>query len=102
VADRITAEQFTEADGVADWSATGESAEATFRTGSFAAGVALIERIGVLADGANHHPDVDLRYATVTVRLTTHDAGGLTTKDLALARDVSDAARGLGIAAEAH
>ncbi len=41
-----------------------------FRTGSFAAGVALVNAIGRLADAADHHPDVDLRHEGVTVRLT--------------------------------
>lgn len=98
--DRITADEFSEADGVHDWTVEGDTAQAVFRTGSFAAGVALIDRIGVLADAANHHPDVDLRYPSVTVRLTTHDAGGLTAKDVALARAVSQVASELGVSAQ--
>lgn len=95
--ERITAEQFNQAEGVTGWTAEGERARAVFRTGSFAAGIALVNRIGVLADAANHHPDVDLRYPSVTVELTTHDAGGLTGKDLALAREISAAAAELGM-----
>ena len=98
--DRITADEFREADGVDDWTVESGTAHALFRTGSFAVGVALIDRIGVLADAANHHPDVDLRYPSVAVRLTTHDAGGLTAKDVALARAVSQVASELGVSAE--
>lgn len=99
MADRITADEFRAAEGVADWTVEGDTVHAVFRTGSFAAGVALIDRIGVLADASNHHPDVDLRYPSVTVRLTTHDAGGLTAKDVELARAVSQVADELGVSA---
>ena len=74
-----------------------DDASTHFRTGSFAAGLALIDAIGKLADAANHHPDVDLRYHGVTVRLMTHSEGGLTERDVALARQISEAARELGV-----
>lgn len=96
---RISAEDFAAADGVADWVVEDDVARATFRTGDFGTGVRLVVEIGALADAANHHPDVDLRYPSVSVALTTHDAGGLTAKDVALAQAVSQAARALGIAA---
>jgi 4a-hydroxytetrahydrobiopterin dehydratase len=80
-----------------DWRVVRDNASTHFRTRSFAAGVALIDAIGKLADAANHHPDVDLRYHGVTVRLKTHSEGGLTERDVALARHISDAARELGV-----
>ncbi|MDO8309548.1 MAG: VOC family protein [Actinomycetota bacterium] len=95
--ERINSRQFHEADGIEDWRVLYGCAYAYFRTGSFAAGVALVGAIGRLADAANHHPDVDLRYQGVTVRLFTHDVDGLTTRDLDLARQVSAAARELGV-----
>ncbi|MDX6200051.1 MAG: 4a-hydroxytetrahydrobiopterin dehydratase [Actinomycetota bacterium] len=99
--DGISAEQFLEAEGVEDWRVlpSGEVA-AYFATGKFAAGVTLIDEVGRLADEANHHPDVDLRYKGVTVRLSSHDLGGLSERDVALARAISAAARELGVAAE--
>lgn len=100
--ERITAEQFHEAEGVDDWRVLAFGASAHFRTGSFGAGMMLLERIGVLADGVNHHPDVDLRYGHLTVRLFTHELPGLSDRDLALARDISAAARDLGIEADAE
>ncbi|HYQ77271.1 DUF664 domain-containing protein [Cellulomonas sp.] len=97
---RITAEEFRAADGVADWRVGPDGAHARFRTGSFAAGVELVDAIGELADAADHHPDVDLRYPSVAVRLVSHDVAGLSARDLDLARRISAAARELDIAAE--
>ncbi len=71
---------------------------ATFATGSFAGGLALVERIAALADEADHHPDVDLRYSLVHVTLVSHDADGLTGRDVALAGRISRAADDLGVA----
>ncbi len=55
---------------------------------SFRDSIVFVNRIATLADGMNHHPDIDVRYATVTVTLTTHDAGGITEKDLELAEQI--------------
>jgi 4a-hydroxytetrahydrobiopterin dehydratase len=48
----------------------------------------------VLAEQAQHHPDIDIRYSKVTTALSTHDEGGVTQKDLALARALDGAATG--------
>ena len=98
--ERISRQAFLGAEGVHDWRVLGDAATAYFRTGTFAKGVALIDAIGVLADEANHHPDVDLRYRAVTVRLSTHDVGGLSERDVELARRISRAAEELGIGAD--
>jgi len=97
--ERITARQFHESPGVEDWRVLFSGACAHFRSGSFAAGVALVDAIGSLADAADHHPDVDLRYRGVTVRLRTHDVDGLSERDVGLARQISEAARRLGVPA---
>ena len=99
--EQITPAQFHGADGIEDWRVLTHVAHARFHTKSFAAGVALVDEIGRLADAANHHPDIDLRYGNVTVRLTTHSVGGLSKLDIALARQISAAARDLGVAADA-
>jgi 4a-hydroxytetrahydrobiopterin dehydratase len=101
VATRISEEEFRRSEGTAGWRVTADTAEASFQTKSFATGVALIDEIGALADAMNHHPDVDLRYAVVTVRLTTHDVGGLSELDAELARRISDAATAMGLAVDA-
>ncbi|GAB6937242.1 4a-hydroxytetrahydrobiopterin dehydratase [Isoptericola variabilis] len=100
--DSITPREFAHADGVADWSADDGSAWAVFRSGSFAAGARFVDAIAEIADAVNHHPDVDLRYSTVTVRTSSHDAGGLTRRDVDLARRISDAARELELPVEPH
>lgn len=71
---------------------------ATFATETFAAGVRLLERIAAAADEAGHHPDVDLRYPAVHVALVSHDANGLTERDVALAARISAIADELGVA----
>lgn len=98
--ERISDQAFLASDGVEDWQVRDGAAVATFRTGSFAAGVALVDAIGVLADALDHHPDVDLRYSRVAVRLVTHDVGGLSRRDVDLARRISAAARALGYPAD--
>jgi len=96
----ITTDEFRGFPGVEDWRPRATGAFAQFRTGSFATGAKLFDAITELAEAADHHPDVDVRYARVRVRLMTHSAGGLTEKDAALAAKISEAARELGIAAE--
>jgi 4a-hydroxytetrahydrobiopterin dehydratase len=71
--------------------------EALYATGDFATGLTFVERIGREAEAANHHPDVTLTYPTVHVRLTSHDAGGVTDRDLALATKIRDIAADLGV-----
>jgi 4a-hydroxytetrahydrobiopterin dehydratase len=100
VADQLTPRQFHAADGIEDWRVLFTGACTYFRTGSFARGVVLVETIGRVADAANHHPDVDLRYGGVTVRLWSHDVDGLSDRDVALARAISAAARNLGVDAD--
>ena len=57
---------------------------------TFVDAVAFIGEIADLAEAANHHPDLDLRYRRLHVRLSSHDAGGLTDRDGALAATISE------------
>lgn len=95
--DAMSSESFQSARGVEDWKVRDDTAVAVFETGDFATGAALFARIADLAEAADHHPDVEVTYPTVRVTLTTHSAGGLTDKDVALARKISAAAEQLGI-----
>lgn len=70
------------------WSIDGEVLSKTFAHDSFAATVGFVASVGVLAEKAFHHPDIDIRYTKVTIALTTHDAGGLTSKDTDLASKI--------------
>lgn len=98
---RITPRQFHEADGVEDWRVLGEGACTYFRTESFEAGARLVHAISELAGLDDHHPDVDLRYGGVTVRLITitHDYYGLSERDVELGQ-ISAVARELDVRAE--
>jgi Pterin-4a-carbinolamine dehydratase len=98
--ERITPRQFHDSSGVEDWRVLFTGACTHFRTGSFARGVELVDVIGRLADAANHHPDIDLRYGGVTVRLITHEVDGLSERDADLARQISDTARAMKIPAD--
>jgi 4a-hydroxytetrahydrobiopterin dehydratase len=57
-------------------------------------GLRLVNQIGDAAESANHHPDLLLTYPKVEVTLTSHDAGGVTSRDIAMARTISDLAAG--------
>jgi 4a-hydroxytetrahydrobiopterin dehydratase len=59
---------------------------------SFAEAVAFVDRLAEVADAANHHPDIDIRYRRVVVRWTTHSAGGITDRDRELAARTSELA----------
>jgi 4a-hydroxytetrahydrobiopterin dehydratase len=54
----------------------------------FAAALAWVNEVGRLAEQRNHHPDINISWNTVTLRLTTHSAGGLTSADVDLAADI--------------
>ena len=83
--------RLTEADIVSgmatipSWSRDGDRILRSIETPSFPAAIAFVTRVGFLAEAADHHPDIDVRWRTVHLVLTTHDAGGLTELDLALA-----------------
>jgi len=99
--DTITIDQFRATGGVDAWQPDGDGVRVRFHTGDFATGARLFQAIADLAEAANHHPDVEVTYPTVTARLVSHDAGGLTRKDAELAAAISQAARDLGIDADA-
>ena len=71
--------------GRLDWQRQGDEIVKTTKRSSFPDALAYVNQVGHLAEAANHHPDIDIRWDTVTLVLTTHSAGGLTQADLALA-----------------
>jgi 4a-hydroxytetrahydrobiopterin dehydratase len=89
-----------EAAGLTDWRHLFEALRTRFLTGDFATGLELVVAIGRLAEDANHHPDVDLRYPHVHVTLFSHDVFGVTSRDIELARAISAAAAELGVGAD--
>ncbi|MEP7161546.1 MAG: 4a-hydroxytetrahydrobiopterin dehydratase [Dermatophilaceae bacterium] len=87
----LTGAQFTD-EGLTGWSFLADGIQTRLRTGDFASGMALLCRIGEAAEEMNHHPDLDLRYTYLDVRLTSHDAGGVTSRDVMLARRIGELA----------
>lgn len=71
--------------GLNGWSRRGDALTKTFTFATFAEGIAFVDRVARLADAKQHHPDIDIRYTKITFVLSTHDAGGITEKDLELA-----------------
>jgi len=71
--------------GLPGWERHDETIEKTFKHPDFVQAMEFVNALAVMAEGAHHHPDIDIRYNRVTIRLTTHDAGGLTQADLDLA-----------------
>ncbi len=76
-------------DAAPGWSRRDDEIVAAFDFASFADAIAFVVRVGFSAEAADHHPDLDIRWRTVHVALTTHDAGGLTTLDFDLARQIT-------------
>jgi 4a-hydroxytetrahydrobiopterin dehydratase len=100
--DRLSPQQFHDAEGVADWRVLGDGATAFFRTSSFAASARLVQAIGALPGVDNYPPDIDMRPDGVTVRLLTkgNDYYGMSQRDVELARQISGVARDQGLAAD--
>ena len=73
---------------LSDWGFEGEELVRTFRFADFVHAVDFVERLAEVAEERQHHPDIDIRYNKVTLRLTTHSAGGVTAKDVDLAEAV--------------
>ena len=71
--------------GVPGWTQQGASIVRVFQFKDFPKAIAFVDRVAVLAEAAWHHPDIDVRWNKVRLALTTHDEGGLTRKDFALA-----------------
>ena len=67
------------------WQRAGLAIECRIRFASFAAAAGFVTAVAVVSESRDHHPDIDLRWRTVILRLSTHDAGGLTAADFALA-----------------
>ncbi|MDN4610307.1 4a-hydroxytetrahydrobiopterin dehydratase [Arthrobacter burdickii] len=83
-----------------DWRKLARALHARFLTGNFSTGLALVAAIGELAEEMDHHPDVVLTYPHVDVKLLSHDASGITERDVRLARAISELASAHGIAAD--
>jgi 4a-hydroxytetrahydrobiopterin dehydratase len=72
------------------------SLHASFNTGDFATAAKLVAQVGEAAESMNHHPHMRLGYGRASFELSSHDAGGVTDRDLQLARRIQELAEGLG------
>lgn len=71
---------------VPGWTRVRQTLRRTYRFEDFAAAMKFVHAVARAAEKAQHHPDIEIRWNQVTLTLTTHDAGGLTERDFALAR----------------
>lgn len=92
---KLTPEQVARA-GLDGWRQVDDTLRARFATGDFATGLEFVNRVGAVAEARQHHPDLTLTYPEVEVSLSSHDAGGVTDRDIELAREIS------AIAAASH
>lgn len=68
------------------WSRRGDAIAKMYEFATFAEAIAWVDRVAAAAEAANHHPDLDIRFRQVTAALSTHDSGGVTARDFAMAR----------------
>jgi 4a-hydroxytetrahydrobiopterin dehydratase len=71
-----------------EWGRAGDSVQRTFAFKGFIEAMAFVTKAAAAAEAAQHHPDILIRYNKVTMTLSTHDAGGISHKDFALARQL--------------
>jgi 4a-hydroxytetrahydrobiopterin dehydratase len=73
------------------WKRQGDAIEKSYTFKKFGEGIRFVDRVALKADAADHHPDIDIRYTTVKMSLSTHSEGGLTKNDLAMAAEIDSA-----------
>jgi 4a-hydroxytetrahydrobiopterin dehydratase len=86
------AEIATALDGLPGWERDGDTISKTYARKGFTGAAAFVQAMVEPANAANHHPDLEIHYHRVTVTLSTHDEGGITGKDLAMARTIEELA----------
>jgi len=74
------------------WERQGDALVRTYVFKNFREAIAFVNRVAELAEEARHHPDITIRYNRVQLLLTTHEAGGITERDIALARKLAELA----------
>ena len=76
------------------WARDGEAIVKRYTFPKFADGIRFVDRVAVAADAADHHPDIDIRWTTVTMALSTHSQGGITARDVKMAGEIERLATG--------
>jgi 4a-hydroxytetrahydrobiopterin dehydratase len=85
MAERLSEDEVTAGLAGLAWDRDGEELVKVVTAKDFAGAMTFVNAVALLAEGANHHPDIAISWNRVTLRLTTHSAGGLTELDLSLA-----------------
>ncbi|OBH17243.1 4a-hydroxytetrahydrobiopterin dehydratase [Mycolicibacter sinensis] len=75
--------------GLEGWEHSGGALRRSIKFGSFLAGIEAVRQVAERAEAADHHPDIDIRWRTVTFALVTHSEGGITDKDVAMACEIN-------------
>ncbi|HWD78571.1 MAG TPA: 4a-hydroxytetrahydrobiopterin dehydratase [Kribbella sp.] len=94
MADLLTDDQIDLAlrDHLPNWKVVDNELVRSVKRDNFLDGIRLVATVAQLAESMNHHPDIDIRYTTITFRVSSHEAGGITDDDLVLARHIDTAA----------
>ena len=71
-----------------EWDLENNSIVRMMEFDDFMEAIDFVNAVAEIAEEAGHHPDIDIRWCTITVRLTTHDVGGLTEADLDVAKKI--------------
>ena len=74
--------------GLKKWKLVGKEIRKTFDHGDFVHAMGFVTSVALIAEKANHHPDIDILWSKVTLTLSTHSAGGLTEKDFKVAGEI--------------
>jgi 4a-hydroxytetrahydrobiopterin dehydratase len=74
------------------WSGDEKQISRSVKAPTFADGIRLVDAVAKVADEMDHHPDIDIRWTTVTFTCATHSKGGVTDADIALARHIDELA----------
>jgi 4a-hydroxytetrahydrobiopterin dehydratase len=90
MADLLDAAAITEAlAGLPGWTRDGDSLLRTAKLPSFPTAIGVVDRVAEYAEAQDHHPDIDIRWRTLTFRCSTHSEGGITHRDVELAGAIS-------------
>ena len=79
--------------GLKGWSRNGPAIQRVFEFPDFKAAMQFVNKVADTAEQANHHPDIDIRYNKVILSLVSHDAGGVTQRDVQMAQNINQVAR---------
>jgi 4a-hydroxytetrahydrobiopterin dehydratase len=74
---------------VKGWKRDGESITKTVKKKDFVRAMGFVQEVALMAERMNHHPDIDIRWNTVRLVLTTHSEGGVTVRDMELAKKIN-------------